>query len=83
MNARQKIEIRQSEIRQRLNSITDLDGTDYSDEIKKEETSLISELNQCEVRLKTAILAEDPTPPAADPQLVTLESRANSRGDFR
>ena len=77
MTPRQKIEIRQSEIRLRLNSITDLDGTDYSDEIKKEETSLISELNQCEARLKTAILAEDPTPPDPDPQLVTLESRAN------
>ena len=77
MTPRQKIEVRQSEIRLRLNSITDLAGTDYSDEIKKEESSLISELNQCEVRLKTAILAEDPTPPDPDPQLGALENRAS------
>ena len=75
MTPRQKIEIRQSEIRLRLNQINMLEGTDYSEEIQNEEKTLLADWIGGEARMKTAIIAEDPLP--ADPQLVNLESRAS------
>ena len=79
MTPRQKIEIRQSEIRLRLNSITDLDGNGlFGRNQKRRNFPDLRIKSMRSVRLKTAILAEDPTPPDPDPQLVTLESRANS-----
>ena len=77
MTPRQKIELKLIEFRKRMNQINLLEGAEYSDEIKTEEKQLQADLLECEVRMKSAILAEDPTPPAADPQLVTLENRAS------
>ena len=58
MTPKQKIELRQSEIKQRLGVISGLTGDDYSDEVKAEEVKLHEELTGSEVRLRSAILSE-------------------------
>ena len=54
----QKIEIRRSEIRSRLNEILGLEGDKYDDKAKTEERSLQTELSDLEQRHRSAILAD-------------------------
>lgn len=70
----QKIQLRQSEVRQRLGEIAGLEGDDYSDEIKSEETKLQGELRESEQRLRTALTVE-----AAEDERAKRE--AEQRGD--
>ncbi len=55
----QKIELRKSEVRQRLAEISKLDGDDYTEEVKTEETKLQGEFTDLEKRFRTAVIAED------------------------
>ena len=75
MTPRQKIEVKTIDLKGRLNQIGLLEGKDYSEEIKTEEKQLQADLSECEVRMKSAILAEDSTP--VDPQMGALENRAS------
>ena len=59
MTARQTIELRRSEIRQRLGAIAELDGDGRTDAIASEQTSLMVELRESEPRLQAAIAAEE------------------------
>ena len=58
MLASQKLELRRSEIRQRLGEIAKLEGDDYSDEIRTEEKKLQTELTDLEQRHRSALIAE-------------------------
>ena len=58
MTKRQKLELRRHEIVTRLNEIGDLEGDDYTDEIRNEESTLKTELRQLEPRIETAIMSE-------------------------
>ena len=59
MTARQRILIRQSEVRERLREIAGLEGEDLTDEIKGEAGALATELQDLEVRYRAAEAAED------------------------
>ena len=54
----QKLELRRSEIRQRLGEIGKLEGDAYSDEIRTEEKNLQTELTDLEQRHRSALIAE-------------------------
>ena len=58
MTPKQKIELRRSEIRQRLAEISGLEGDAYTEEIRTEESGLQSEYAGTETRLRSAMLAE-------------------------
>lgn len=61
MTAKQKLEKRRHEIVVRMNEIGELEGDDYSEEIRTEESDLKTELRTVDERLETAILAENET----------------------
>ena len=58
MTARQKLEVRASEIRQRLNEVAGLEGDGLTDEIRTESDGLQTEYRDVETRLRAAIVAE-------------------------
>ena len=58
MTNKQKIEIRISEVRQRLNAIAGLEGDAFTDEIRGEAGALQTEYNDLETRHRAAIVAE-------------------------
>ena len=58
MTAAQKHALKISELRQRLNAITALDGEAYTEEIQSEERALIADLNTTETRYQTALRVE-------------------------
>ena len=58
MTKRQKIEIRLSEVRQRLNEVAGLEGDALTDEIRNEAEGLQTEYRDLEVRHRSAIIAE-------------------------
>ena len=58
MTAKQKLELRRHAIVRRLNEITALEGDDYSEEVRTEESDLKTELRTVDERLETAIIAE-------------------------
>ena len=58
MTDRQKLEIRSSEIRQRLNEIAGLEGDGLTDEVRAESDQLTTEYRDVETRLRAAIAAE-------------------------
>ena len=58
MTTRQKIEVRLSKVRERLNVIAGLEGDDFNDDIRAESAGLEGEFWDLEVRLRAAILAE-------------------------
>ena len=58
MTSRQKIQLRMSEVRDRLNEIGNLEGDAYSDEIKSEERTLQNEYKELGTRERSAIIAE-------------------------
>ena len=65
MTPLQKIALRTSEIRQRLNEIAGLDGDGFTDEIRSENDKLIAEFGDLERRHRAAIIAEGETEAAA------------------
>ena len=58
MTTRQKIEIRLSKVRERLNAIAGLEGDEFTDEVQTELGTLEGEYGQLEKRLRAAILSE-------------------------
>ena len=58
MTAQQKIELKRSEIRQRLGAIAELQGDDVTDDITTERDGLMGELRNSEGQLQAAIEAE-------------------------
>lgn len=72
MTTSQKIELRLSVVKQRLNEIAGLDGDDFTDEVRSEASSLEKEYPDLETRHRTAILADGTT---------TTETRSVETGD--
>ena len=59
MTPKQKIAVRLSQVRERLNEIGQLEGDDYSDEVRTEETTLQTEYGDLERRHRSAIISEN------------------------
>ena len=57
MTPRQKIELRMSEVRQRLNEVSGLEGDDFTDEVRAEADTLGAEYRDLETRHRAAIIA--------------------------
>ena len=76
----QKLTIRGSEIRQRLNEISGLEGDALTDEIRAEEPALQAEYRDTETKLRAAVAAEgDPTETRGE----TLNAEARERLELR
>ena len=58
MTPKQKIELRTSEVRSRLNEISGLEGDDLTDEVRAEAATLTTEYRDLEVRHRAAIIGE-------------------------
>ena len=65
MTTRQKIELRLSKVRERLNIIAGLEGDALTEEIAEEAETLQTEYGQLEVRQRAAIVAEGEAEQAA------------------
>ena len=61
MTAKQKIEIRLSEVRTRLNEIAGLEGDGRTEEIRSEQTTLTTEFTDLEERHRAAIISDPET----------------------
>lgn len=83
MTTAQRIRLRLSEVRSRLNEISGLEGDDFTDEVRSEAKSLQTEYRDLETRHQAAIVAEgeEVTAPAApDAEMrerIELRSRAS------
>ena len=87
MTPAQKIELRRSEVRQRLNEISGLEGDAFTDEVRAEADTLQSEYGALEVRHRAAVVAGDVAaeagtttpadPGAGDRERLELRSRAS------
>lgn len=66
MTSKQKIELRLSETRSRLNEIAGLEGADFTDSVRAESEALTAEYGQLEVRHRAAIVAEGADQAAAE-----------------
>lgn len=81
MTESQKLEIRGSEIRGRLNEISRLEGDALTDAVRAESDRLGQEYRDVEVRRRAAIVAEDVEKQAASPTIDTeLRERIELRG---
>ena len=80
MTPRQKIEIRLSEVRQRLNAIAGLEGDAFTDEIRNEATALHTEFADLETRHRSAIMAEGETEARAAGLFGNQDGEAGERG---
>ena len=65
MTPKQKIEVRMSEVRQRLNEISGLEGDEFTDETRGEADKLAGEYRDLETRHRAAILGEGEAEAAA------------------
>ncbi len=81
MTARQKIELRLSQVRTRLNEIAGLEGDDFTDQVKAEAATLQTEYADLELRHQAAIVADGvtETETATDPDAEARE-RLELRG---
>lgn len=61
MTARQKLEIRLSEIRERLNGISQLEDAGLTPEVRSEATALTAEYSAVEVKYRAAVVADAAT----------------------
>ena len=61
MTPRQRIELRRSEIRERLAAVAELTGDKLTEEVKTERGALLVELRESEPQLQAAIAAEPET----------------------
>ncbi len=80
MTNTQKLTIRASEIRQRLNEIAGLEGDALTDEIRAESDGLTTEYRDCETRLRAAIAAE---PGSVETRVETMDAEARERLELR
>ena len=77
MTNRQRLEIRASEIRQRLKEIAGLDGDALTDEVRTESDALQTEYRDTETKLRAAIAAEPaPTATQGPPDSEARERRS-------
>ena len=82
MTASQKIALRLSEVRSRLNEIAGLEGDDFTDEVKAEAAKLHTEYGDLETRHRAAIVADGVTegvtegPDAEERERIELRSKA-------
>ena len=89
MTAAQKIALRLSQVRQRLNEIGGLEGDGYTDEIRSEETNLQAEYGDLERRHRSALIADgegetrEVEPDAEQRERVELRSKASLVGYLR
>ncbi|MCY4572910.1 MAG: phage major capsid protein [Gemmatimonadetes bacterium] len=58
MTKAQELELRRSEVRQRLNEISGLEGDDFTDEVRAEAEKLTTEFRDIEVRWRVATVTE-------------------------
>ena len=58
MTNAQKLQLRASEVRQRLNTINALEGADYTDEVRAESDALTAEYTDVETRHRAALVIE-------------------------
>ena len=72
----QRIEIRRSEIRERLGAIMGLEGDDYTEAIQQEEKGLQQEIGTLEQRHRSALLVSPDPSPAHEPGSVDMDSEA-------
>ena len=83
MTTSQKIRVRLSEVRERLNAIAALEGEAFTDEVRSEAEALHTEYADLEIRHRAAILAEpepeerEAAPDAEMRERVELRSRAS------
>ena len=75
MTASQRLALRASEIRERLNTIAGLEGDALTDEIRSESDGLQTEYRDTESRRRAAIVAEDGTPATEPGQVIDAEMR--------
>lgn len=79
----QKIQLRLSQVRQRLNEISGLEGDAFTDEIRTESETLQTEYRDLEVRHRAAVVAEaapevrEAAPDAEMRERIELRSRAS------
>ena len=79
-----KLQIRASEIRQRLNTISGLEGAALTDEIKAETGTLAAEYSDVELRMRAAMIAEDAERQTNGPTVdAELRERIGLRGRAR
>ncbi len=86
MTSRQKIALRLSEVRSRLNEISGLEGDAFTDEVRTESGTLQTEYADLETRHRAAIVAESAEPdpdPNADPVDAETRERLALRGKAR
>ena len=72
MNAAKKLQLRASEIRQRLNEINGLEGDAYSTEIRNESDTLTTEFTDVETRLRAALVVEGDERQVAEREAASL-----------
>ena len=80
MTNTQKLTIRASEIRQRLNEIAGLEGDALTDEIRQESDALTTEYRDAETRLRAAIASE---PGSVETRVETMDAEARERLELR
>ena len=80
MTPRQKIEIRLSEVRQRLNAIAGIEGDAFTDEIRNEAGTLHTEFGDLETRHRAAIAGEGDTEARARGMFGPQDGEAGERG---
>ena len=65
MTPKQKLEIRMSEVRQRLNEVAGLEGDAFTDDVRAEAATLTAEYQDLEVRHRASIIGEGEAEAAA------------------
>ena len=80
MTPRQKIEIRLSEVRQRLNVIAGIEGDAFTDEVRNEAGALHTEFADLETRHRSSIMAEGETEARAAGLFGNQDGEAGERG---
>ncbi len=76
MTESQRLTVRASEIRQRLNEIAGLEGDALTDEIRTESDGLNTEYRDVETKLRAAVVAEDRPPTEHRDDTMDAETRA-------
>ena len=81
MTNKQKIELRLSEVRTRLNEISGLEGDALTDEVRAESTTLQTEFSDLETRHRAAIVAEPEL--TTEKRETTVDSEERERIELR
>ena len=77
MTTRQRLELRSAEIRERLSEIGALQGDEYTEEIRAEETRLQTEFRELQPRIRSAIISESADPDHADDVAADVSGESN------